>query len=619
MKKIYFSAFLLASLSANAQIFSENFDSGLPSTWTVIDNDGRTPNSATANLSSAGWHEVTQSGNGVVGNTSWYDPAGAADDWLVTPQIAIPAGASNPYFLYDIRTPDASYPNNFKVLVSTTGTAMSDFTDITGTLEATTTFTTMGVDLSSYDGQSIYVAIQDVSNDKFVLFVDNVQVVELESTEISLENVAYNQYVGSPNTQSLSVTVKNNGADDITAYTVNWSYGGNDYSHNVTGVSLGYNETHEQSVDLDIAISAAGATDFTVDVEVSGDADVTNNNGDGTIYGLTEIPQKRVVLEEATGTWCGWCPRGAVGLDEIEAAEGSNVIGIAVHNGDPMAVAEHDGNMNVSGYPSANGDRLLRRFDPGAFQQAYDVLKNNVSPADIKVSATYDATSGEITVTPVITFKTDLTGDYSVSVIAIEDWVHGTESGYNQSNYYANNQAGVMGGYENLPNPVPAADMYYRHVSRGFINGGFDGDATVIPNTVVAETGYTIDYNYSVPSSIALGHIQFAVILIDNASGQILNGEKTHGITNIVGVEEFSSEFTLTPNPTNNVFTLQSSTDIDATVRIVNNLGQVVDTYVNNTLLSGSTYDVSNYDAGVYFVTITEGNKIATKRLVISK
>jgi hypothetical protein len=617
MKKIYFSAFLLASLASNAQIFTEDFDSGIPSTWTIIDNDGKTPNSAQANLQTAGWHAITQTGK--AGNTSWYNPAGAADDWLITPQITIPAGASNPFFLYDVRSPDANYPNDYKVLVSTTGTAMSDFTAVTGTLVPTSTETTQGVDLSAYAGQSIYVAIQDVSNDKFVIFIDNVKVVELEDKEISLESVAYNKYVGIPNTQSLDVVVKNNGAQNITAYTINWSYGGNDYSHNVTGVNLAYNETHNQTVDLDVTVANAGALDFTVELDYTGDADLTNNDGEGTIYGLTEIPAKRVVLEEATGTWCGWCPRGAVALDDIEAAEGDNVIGIAVHNGDPMAVAEHDGNMQVSGYPSANGDRLLRAFDPGNFQQAYDVLKNNVSPADVKITATYDAAANEVTVTPTITFKTNLTGDYSVSVIALEDWVHGTGSGYNQANYYANNQAGAMGGYESLPNPVPAADMYYRHVSRGFVNGGFEGDNSVIPNTVVAETGYTTDYTYTIPSSVAAGHLQFAVIVIDNENGTILNGEKTHGITNIVGVEEFSGEFSLTPNPTNDVFTLTSSTDVEATVRIVNSLGQVVDTYVNNTLLNGSTYDVSNYDAGVYFVTITEGNKIATKRLVINK
>lgn len=617
MKKIYFSAFLLASLSANAQIFSENFDSGLPATWTVIDNDGNTPNGSQNNLSTAGWHAISASGN--VGNTSWYDPAGTADDWLITPQIAIPAGASNPFFLYDVRSPDANFLNDYKVLVSTTGTAMSDFTDVTGTLTPPSTLTTLGVDLSAYAGQSIYVAIQDVSNDKFTLFIDDVRVEELEGSEISLEEVAFNRYVGIPNTQSLALRVKNNGAQDITGYTVNWSYGGNDYSHNVSGVSIAYNETHDQTVDLDVEVTAAGATDFTVNIELAGDADATNNDGSGTIYGLTEVPQKRVVLEEATGTWCGWCPRGAVGLDEIEASEGSNVIGIAVHNGDPMAVAEHDDNMDVTGYPSANGDRNLRRFDPGNFQQAYDILKNNVSPADVSVVAIYDDATNEVSITPRVTFKTDLTGDFSVSIIAIEDWVHGTGNGYNQVNYYAGGNAGAMGGYENLANPVPAADMYYRHVSRGFVNGGFDGDATLVPNTVEAEVTYLADYTYTVPSSVAVGHLQFAVILIDNATGVILNGDKTHGITNVVGVEEFSEGFTLTPNPTSDVFTLKSSTDVDATVRIVNALGQVVDTYVNNTLLEGSTYDVSNYDAGVYFVTITEGNKIATKRLVINK
>ncbi|MGB1000410.1 MAG: T9SS type A sorting domain-containing protein, partial [Flavobacteriales bacterium] len=178
-------------------------------------------------------------------------------------------------------------------------------------------------------------------------------------------------------------------------------------------------------------------------------------------------------------------------------------------------------------------------------------------------------------------------------------------------------QSGVMGGYEVLANPVPAADMVYRHVSRGFINpGGFAGDQTVIPNTITADQEYSVTYNYTIPSTIREGLLGFAAIVTDKETGVILNAAQVHGIENVVGVEEFSSNFSITPNPTNDVFTLNTSVEGEATVQIINSLGQVVATY-NNNLEANATYDVSAYEAGVYFVNVTVGNQVATQRLVI--
>lgn len=617
MKKIYFSAFLLASVAANAQIFSEDFDSGLPSTWTVMDVDGLTPNSSNNNLSTAGWHAITTSKN--VGNTSWYDPAGVANDWLISPQISIPSTSTNPFLKFDERSPDANFPNSYNVLISTTGTATSDFTAIESNVTGSASAITRYFDLSAYKGDDIHVALQDISNDKFILLVDNFEVVDLADNDISLLSVSFDKFVGVPSSQSLDVVVSNSGAETITSYKVNWTYDGTPDSYTVTGVNIPVGQSHQQSVNLDIPVNSAAHVPFTVELELTGDANTADNNGEGDIYGLSDVPNKRVLMEEATGSWCGWCPRGSVGLDKIDEDEPDNVVAIAVHNGDPMAVAEHDGNMNVSGYPSANADRKVLGFDPGDFTGPFNQLKDNVSPASVSVYADFDAASNSITVTPTVNFKTSLTGDFSVSVIAIEDWVHGTGSGFNQSNYYAGGGNGVMGGYESKPNPVPAADMYYRHVSRGFVGTGigFAGDNTIIPNTVVAGTDYTIDYSYTVPSDVAIGHLHFAVVLIDNDTKEVINANKLHYINNVVGVEEFSTNFTVTPNPAKDVITLTSSVDTDATVRIVNGLGQVVSTYSNNDFVNGTTYDVSNLESGVYYITITEGSKIATKKLVI--
>ena len=49
------------------------------------------------------------------------------------------------------------------------------------------------------------------------------------------------------------------------------------------------------------------------------------------------VPEKRVILEEGTGTWCSACPRGAAAIEALTAMYGSRFIGAAYHSGnDPM-------------------------------------------------------------------------------------------------------------------------------------------------------------------------------------------------------------------------------------------------------------------------------------------
>ena len=81
---------------------------------------------------------------------------------------------------------------------------------------------------------------------------------------------------------------------------------------------------------------------------------------------------KLVIGEEATGTWCGWCPRGAVALNWMDKDYEGYWQGIAVHNGDPMTDPDYDNGIApyISGYPSGLVDRGSD-IDPGAFKQDF--------------------------------------------------------------------------------------------------------------------------------------------------------------------------------------------------------------------------------------------------------
>ena len=78
-------------------------------------------------------------------------------------------------------------------------------------------------------------------------------------------------------------------------------------------------------------------------------------------------PAKRVLLEQFTGAWCGWCPDGTVFLDSILAKYPDKVIGVKLHYGDAMETAEtylvNSAYAMTAGWPSGAVDRI-RVYDP---------------------------------------------------------------------------------------------------------------------------------------------------------------------------------------------------------------------------------------------------------------
>ena len=96
------------------------------------------------------------------------------NDWLISPMTSIESGASVNFWA---KSYTADYGlERFKVGVSTTGLDPSDFTIISpgAYVEAPATdWTEFNYSLDDYAGQSVYVAIQCVSSDAFILLVDD--------------------------------------------------------------------------------------------------------------------------------------------------------------------------------------------------------------------------------------------------------------------------------------------------------------------------------------------------------------------------------------------------------------------------------------------------------------
>ncbi len=75
----------------------------------------------------------------------------------------------------------------------------------------------------------------------------------------------------------------------------------------------------------------------------------------------------------------------------------------------------------------------------------------------------------------------------------------------------------------------------------------------------------------------------------------------------------------LYPNPSSSQVTiaLPSNNLNQVDINVVNNQGQLIDTIKNRAAGENIQMDVSNYAAGIYFVTINSGNSRTVKKLIV--
>lgn len=99
---------------------------------------------------------------------SWYDESYNADNWLISPALELDGTLK-----FYTNTDEADgVPDSYEVLLSTTGTNISDFNITLKSLAAASTGT-VSIDLSQYAGLTGYIAIHHVCEDMFFLAIDN--------------------------------------------------------------------------------------------------------------------------------------------------------------------------------------------------------------------------------------------------------------------------------------------------------------------------------------------------------------------------------------------------------------------------------------------------------------
>ena len=271
---------------------------------------------------------------------------------------------------------------------------------------------------------------------------------------------------------------------------------------------------------------------------VANECTTENMKAKGKLVTVAKKPKVVPVVEEATGTWCGWCARGIPGLTLLNKVYGDDVITIAVHgggSGDPMILDGYQ--LNLANYPSCQINRG-EVVDPyyGSGSEAFGISREveaaqrSYVPAGIEVDAAWsDDKQNTINVKTTTTFVEDVTNaNYRIGYVLQEDGMKGTTPGWYQTNYYAGSSLNDL-NLINLTSGEPKiTNVVYNYIPVAAYEP-FNGIEGSVPATITKDVA--MEHNYSIDIS-SITRIQdkkklsVVALLIDKNSGKIVNAAK---------------------------------------------------------------------------------------------
>lgn len=341
---------------------------------------------------------------------------------------------------------------------------------------------------------------------------DSLQIAELVVSRHELK-------VGEP--IELSMRMANVGTNDVYSFSISYYVNGEAIgcTHFDERISAGRKGTVSDTIALNINYQAMQLPFKAIVDSVNGKAVIGSEGATDIISVFEELYPRTVLIEEGTGTWCGWCVKGIVAMSRMQEAHPDDFIGIAVHNNDALTVEEYDKALGFQNFPSCNIDRtyLNQSVDTSLFEAYYQLEKQRLTPGSISLSATPNEEAGLISLDAKAGFSYTGEGKYNCVFVLIEDSV----TGYVQNNEYSGGEYGEMGGFENLPSPTA---IVLNDVARG-IYPSYTGQS--LTENVVKDQVYSCKYDLQLPKNIQhRSHLSVVAMLINAVDSSVVNAVK---------------------------------------------------------------------------------------------
>jgi len=287
-----------------------------------------------------------------------------------------------------------------------------------------------------------------------------------------------------------------------------------------------------------------------------------------------------VVFEVGTGTWCQYCPGAAMACEDMET-NGDSAASIEYHNGDNYVTTESDlriSHYNITGFPTGIADGVLRVEGGNHTTSLYPSYHQMYLQRKAK-SALFT-----IDLTPTQTG----TYDYSVQIDMEQ-----------MSAYFP----GVKKLYtvvteSNIP------ESWQGQTELDFVERLMLPDANGTSLDFSSQTTQTQTVTFSLDPSWVKNNCDLVVFLQDAATDEIVQAAKIDMATVVSATVENPINVAIYPNPANNDLFIRTTQP--GSYQIINLLGQPIQSgQLTQTM---NRINVSALSAGVYFITVTNGN-----------
>ncbi|MBQ4393231.1 MAG: hypothetical protein II826_09015 [Prevotella sp.] len=242
----------------------------------------------------------------------------------------------------------------------------------------------------------------------------------------------------------LTVPVINEGSEDVTSIEYRVSNGERNMLTFDRPLAFGSTRSVTISLRGDTKASAQPLT-FSIS-SVNGKANQHKASSASFVLTTTlRVVDKCVAVEQYTGTTCGWCPRGHVGMKKMHDEFGDRFAGIAVHryatssSADAMYISTYN-HVSFDGAPSCRINRG-EVIDPyyGSGNDILDDMRAELAiPAKVDVSVTgqWNDDSTKVVATAILESLVPKS-NYKIEYVLVADSLSGTTKAWSQTNYYA--------------------------------------------------------------------------------------------------------------------------------------------------------------------------------------
>lgn len=317
-----------------------------------------------------------------------------------------------------------------------------------------------------------------------------------------------------------------------------------------------------------------------------------------SITGFSQVP-KKIVIEHFTNSRCSICASRNPGLyTNLDSQNDPNMMHLAIHPSSPYsncAFSQHNkaGNDGRTGYYGLLGSTpkivINGEYINGSFNTTtlFDSYKNQTSPVSISLTQQKTADSMRVKIVVTTVAANSLSAQNLYVVLAEDTVFYNAPNGEDQ--HYDVFRTALMGNTGTIIS-IPSAV----------------GDSVVFVETVANNSEWNMSR-------------MFAMAILQNEMDQIvtqseaLDPSANDNVVTGIAANFAPSDISIYPNPVQSEMQIIADIEKPAVYRIVSITGKEISA---GTFTQSTVVDLQNIPMGVYFVTITSGNKIYTEKIV---